>query len=75
MARAMLAGIAKPMPLPAVVTAVLMPMTSPRTENSGPPELPGFIGASVWMKSKNPWLLPGWTSRRPLAETTPMVTE
>jgi hypothetical protein len=27
----------------------LMPMTRPRASSSGPPELPGLIGASVWM--------------------------
>ena len=31
--------------------AVLMPMTSPSMLNSGPPELPRLIAASVWMKS------------------------
>ena len=30
--------------------AVLMPMTSPVMLNSGPPELPLLIAASVWMK-------------------------
>ena len=29
----------------------LMPMTLPSMSNSGPPELPRLIGASVWMKS------------------------
>jgi len=28
---------------------VLMPMTSPWMFTSGPPELPGLIGASVWI--------------------------
>ena len=28
-----------------------IPTTSPSTSNRGPPELPGLIGASVWMKS------------------------
>ena len=31
--------------------AVLMPTTSPFMLNSGPPELPLLIEASVWMKS------------------------
>jgi hypothetical protein len=56
--------------------AELMPMTSPRTLTSGPPEFPGLIAASVWMKS---WMLP-WPARgsparaRPLALTMPEVT-
>ena len=31
--------------------AVLIPITSPFKINNGPPELPWFIDASVWMKS------------------------
>ena len=31
--------------------AVLMPMSSPRLLISAPPELPGLMAASVWMKS------------------------
>ena len=46
----MLAGIAKPMPWPVATMAVLIPITSPRRFTSGPPELPGLIDASVWMK-------------------------
>ena len=46
----MLAGIANPMPWPVATMAVLIPMTSPRRLTSGPPELPGLIEASVWMK-------------------------
>ena len=52
-------GIARPMPanwpcpsalpLP-VAIAVVMPTTKPRVSVSGPPELPGFTAASVWMK-------------------------
>ena len=50
--RIVLIGTAKPMPmLPArcasVKIAVFMPITSPRTFSSGPPELPGLIAASV----------------------------
>ena len=40
-------GTASPRPMPA--TAVLMPMTRPRTSASAPPELPGLRAASVWM--------------------------
>ena len=46
----MLIGIAKPMPCPAATMAVLMPTTSPLRLMSGPPELPGLMDASVWMK-------------------------
>ena len=51
-------------------------MTSPRTFTSGPPELPGLIAASVWMKSwMLPWPRPGSPlSARPLALTMPEVT-
>ena len=33
------------------MTAVFTPMTSPALVTSGPPELPGFSEASVWMMS------------------------
>ena len=47
-----------------------MPITWPSMLNSGPPELPRLIAASVWMKSSyGPW----WMSR-PRAETMPAVT-
>ncbi len=36
-----------PSPLPPVSIWELMPITSPPTFSSGPPELPGLIGASV----------------------------
>ncbi len=53
-----------------------MPITSPRTLTSGPPELPGLMAASVWMKSwMLPWPRPGSPlSARPLALTMPLVT-
>jgi hypothetical protein len=47
-------GMANPMPwLPPVRLriAVLMPTSSPRMLTSAPPELPGLMAASVWMKS------------------------
>ena len=34
-----------------MMMAVLMPMTSPELATSGPPELPGFKAASVWITS------------------------
>lgn len=46
--------IAKPMPIEPPLgdrIAVFTPMTSPFMLNSGPPELPRLIAASVWMKS------------------------
>ena len=46
------AGTEKPMPIEPPVgemIAVLMPMTSPSMLNSGPPELPRLMAASVWM--------------------------
>ena len=45
-------GTAKPMPTEPPVgdrIAVLMPITSPSMLNSGPPELPLLMAASVWM--------------------------
>jgi len=50
--RAVAHGMAKPSPsLPpdCEMMNVLTPTTSPRVLTSGPPELPGLIGASVWM--------------------------
>src|SRR5690606_5828843 len=54
--RARLEGMARPRPmLPAALPrglseAVLMPTSSPRRLTSAPPELPGLMLASVWMK-------------------------
>ena len=47
-----------------------MPTTSPFRLNSGPPELPGFTAASVWMNGTTP--SPG--SERDFALTMPEVT-
>ena len=63
-------GIAKPIPCPEAMMAVVMPTISPFMLNKGPPEFPGLIGASVWMKSSYgpaPMM-------RPLALTIPAVT-
>src|SRR5438034_4951320 len=66
-------GMAKPMPmLPPLwlKIAELIPTTSPFRLSSGPPELPGLIEASVWMKSSyGPAPI-----TRPLALTMPAVT-
>ena len=52
--RTMLAGMAKPMPCEPPERekiAVLMPTSRPAVSTSAPPELPGLIAASVWMKN------------------------
>ena len=69
----MLLATAKQMPWAPAITAVLMPMTSPREDTSGPPELPGLSAASVWITSSisRPVLE---RSDRPSADTTPAVT-
>ena len=49
----MLEGMAKPMPIEPPdleKIAVLMPTRRPSMVTSAPPELPGLIAASVWMK-------------------------
>ena len=51
---AILDGMEKPSPAETPLgetMAVLMPITWPRMLNSGPPELPELIEASVWIKS------------------------
>ncbi len=45
---AWLLGMAKPNWLRGMM-AVVIPTTSPRRLNSGPPEFPGLMAASVWM--------------------------
>ena len=50
----MLTGIAKPMPCEPPERekiAVLSPTRRPARSTSAPPELPGLIAASVWMKN------------------------
>src|SRR6059058_389019 len=70
--RASAIGTANPMPTfpPAGLTmAALIPTTRPSWSTSGPPELPGLIDASVWMKSSY-----GPAPRNlPLALTMPAV--
>ena len=64
------AGMAKPMPCPLAIIAVLIPTTLPCILRRGPPLLPGLIEASVCRKlSKGPDLM-----SRPLAERMPAVT-
>ena len=69
-------GIAKPTPLlppPSDAIAVLMPMTFASASTRGPPELPGLIGASVWMRPVSVVLPIGSVRSRPLM--MPDVTE
>ena len=73
--RAMSIGIAKPMPLLPDAIAVLMPMTLPSASSSGPPELPGLIAASVWMRLLSGLSEPSVVIDRPVADTMPLVTE
>ena len=62
-------GTAKPMPtlpllpLPPVAICELMPITLPVASMSGPPELPGLIGASVCSTSSISKLLGAWIVR------------
>ena len=46
----MLIGMENPIPWPAATMAVLTPITCPSMLSNGPPELPGLMEASVWMK-------------------------
>ena len=66
-------GIANPIPWkpPELLRiAELMPTASPRVLIRGPPELPGLMAASVWMKSSNR----PWPMKRPVPLTMPTVT-
>ena len=68
-------GMANPMPLLPEAIAVLMPMTLPSASSSGPPELPGLIAASVWMRLLRGLSEPSVVMVRPVADTIPLVTE
>ncbi|MNS21726.1 hypothetical protein D3C72_534950 [compost metagenome] len=63
-------GTAKPMPWPRAAIAVFTPITSPRKLSSGPPELPGLIGASVCKKSTREFM----AMSRLIADRMPEVT-
>jgi hypothetical protein len=56
--------------------AELMPITRPARSTSGPPELPGLMAASVWMKSATAYCVPSssLSELRSLADTMPLVT-
>ena len=58
-------------------TAVFMPMTCPAVSMSGPPELPGLMAASVWIRFCRLSVavpVPPACTVRPRAETMPWVT-
>jgi len=66
--------MAKPIPVEMPVRvkiAVLIPTRLPAASISAPPELPGLMAASVWMKFSNV-LMP--SPVRPSALTMPLVT-
>ena len=68
-------GTANPMPtLPPFLLAIceLMPITRPSRSNSGPPELPWLMAASVWMAF---WMVNplGDSITRSSADTMPVV--
>ena len=73
----MLAGTAKPIPtlpwlVPPVAICEFTPITWPAASSSGPPELPGLIGASVWI-TESIWKPSGAWMWRPVPETIPAV--
>ena len=71
-------GIENPTPCASALTAVLTPITWPALLTSGPPELPGLMAASVWIRLFSCSLLVCCASEawiwRPRPETTPVVT-
>ena len=70
----MVAGTAKPTPDEVPVRekmAVLIPIRSPSMSTSAPPELPGLMAASVWMKEPESEMP---VSVRFSAEMMPLVT-
>src|SRR5689334_4612017 len=70
---AVLEAIAKQIPCAGTMTAVFTPITAPAESTSGPPELPGFNAASVWMMlSRSLPVAP--RIERPSALTMPAVT-
>ena len=53
----------------------MIPITRPRASNSGPPELPWLIGASVWIASTSLKSEVSESIERCVAETTPTPSE
>ena len=65
-------AIEKPRFWASATIAVFMPTTWPAALTSGPPELPGLMAASVWMR---PSSCTPWAARsRSMADTMPRVT-
>ena len=64
----------KPMPIALARIAVLMPITSPNSLSSGPPEFPGLMAASVCMKLTFLLGMPTSAADRDREETMPSVT-
>src|SRR5437660_1480088 len=64
-------GIEKPSPCAIGIMAVVMPTTRPVLSTRGPPELPGFMDVSVWMRSVI-FRVPGACSVRPRAQHVPL---
>ncbi len=71
--RAVAAGMAKQIPWAFGMIAVFTPTTREWVSTSGPPELPGFSAASVWMMFSMSRPSRAWSERR-RALTTPVVT-
>ncbi len=67
------AGTVNAIPWPLAWIAELIPMSSPSTFRSAPPELPRLIDASVWMRPWSVWPLEK-VAVRPFADTMPIVT-
>ncbi len=65
-------GTENPMPSARARMAVLIPMSWPLMFSRGPPELPGLMAASVWMKSD--WIPPFNRTARWTPLMTPVVT-
>src|SRR6266516_3231008 len=66
-------GIENPSPCAIGIIAVVIPTTRPVLSTRGPPEFPGLIDVSVWMRSVI-FRVSGACSVRPSALTTPAVT-
>src|SRR3954469_6796781 len=71
--------IEKPIVFASEAPSVLTPTTSPLRFTSGPPELPGLIAASVWIRLYNvgpgaPDCPAGPWAARPSGPPTPAVT-
>ncbi len=71
-------AMANPMFSAAWAAAVLIPTTRPERSTRGPPEFPGLMAASVWIKSSRVRTAPPGVPAsiaRPMADTIPEVTD